>query len=97
MHLCISKISFVLLSWHEMDLCWSCKKTATLPQLRSNSIEKNRQLRSWSCPSLFHRLTHTQFRYTICTINTKQMEFYGNDEGNDESYDNDKRDGAGGC
>ena len=23
----------------------------------------------------------------ICTINTKQMEFYGNDEGNDESYD----------
>ena len=35
----------------------------------------------------FHRLTHTQFRYTICTINTKQMKFYGNDEGNDESYD----------
>ena len=35
----------------------------------------------------FHRLTHTQFRNTICTINTKQMEFYGNDEGNDESYD----------
>ena len=35
----------------------------------------------------FHRLTHTRFRYTICTINTKQMEFYGNDDGNDESYD----------
>ena len=23
----------------------------------------------------------------MCTINTKQIEFYGNDEGNDESYD----------
>ena len=32
----------------------------------------------------FHRLTHTQFHYTISTINTKQI---GNDEGNDKSYD----------
>ena len=35
----------------------------------------------------FHRLTQIQFRYTICTINTKQLEFYGNDERNDELYD----------
>ena len=35
----------------------------------------------------FHLLTRTLFLYTVYTIKTKQMEFYENDEGNDESYD----------